>query len=161
MTSAPPGAPAARAPEHTHACVRCGRAVPLDVSLCERCNPLGLEQPATSQVHGTVAAALILAVVLLAVVGRVALSGIGPFQASVVEVEPAAAGLTVTLDVRNDGSKSGTTTCRLTRRETPGIGASAFFQTPRIEPGENRRFTTRTESFGSEPVALAIDCQDR
>ena len=38
----------------THPCVRCGAPVPLDVGLCERCNPLGLRDSSASQVHGTV-----------------------------------------------------------------------------------------------------------
>ena len=36
------------------ACVRCGAPVSLQTALCERCNPLGLAQPAASQAHGTV-----------------------------------------------------------------------------------------------------------
>ncbi len=150
-----------RAPDPTHACVRCGRPVPLDVSLCELCNPLGLQQPATSQVHGTVFVALLLAIVVLAVAGRAALSGIGPFTAQVIGVAAASPGLAVTLDVRNDGSKRGTTSCRLTRAATRGIGASEIVLTPQIEPGQNRRFTTTTGKFGAEPLELAVDCQQR
>ncbi len=157
----PSGATTRPVPEPTHACVRCGRPVPLDVSLCERCNPLGLEQPATSQVHGTVFVALLLAIVVLAVAGRAALSGIGPFTAQVVGVAAGSDGLAVTLEVRNDGSKSGTTSCRLTRAESRGVGASEIVLTPRIEPGENRRFTTTTGKFGPQPLNLAVDCQAR
>ena len=39
-------------PELTHACVRCGAPVAIDVGLCERCNPLGLRDSSASQVHG-------------------------------------------------------------------------------------------------------------
>jgi hypothetical protein len=78
-------APASRqaAVEATHPCVRCGTPVPLPVAMCERCNPLGLKQPASSQAHGTVFLGIALAVVALAVLGRVALAGVGPFSATV------------------------------------------------------------------------------
>src|SRR3954469_6238823 len=104
MPTSTPTAPAA-APGQTHPCVRCGRPVSLDESLCEYCNPLGLSQPATSQAHGTVFLAIAGAVVLLAVAGRVALSGVGPFHGDVATVTPSATGLAVALTVRNDGSK--------------------------------------------------------
>src|SRR5690242_13721639 len=56
----------------THPCARCGAPVPLDVGLCERCNPLGLKDSASSQVHGTVFVAVGLAVVVLAIVAHLA-----------------------------------------------------------------------------------------
>src|SRR5256885_16080847 len=99
-TAAKPATPAAR-PEPTHPCVRCGRAVGLDTSLCEFCNPLGLSQPATSQAHGTVFVAIVGAVILLAVAGRLALSGVGPFHGSIADVTAAGTGLTVALSIRN------------------------------------------------------------
>ena len=46
--------PLAPATEPTHGCVRCGAPVPIADGMCERCNPLGLKQPAASQAHGTV-----------------------------------------------------------------------------------------------------------
>jgi len=53
----------------THPCARCGAPVALDVGLCERCNPLGLKDSASSQVHGTVFLAVGLAIAGLAIVG--------------------------------------------------------------------------------------------
>jgi hypothetical protein len=91
----------------THGCVRCGRRVPVSVALCEACNPLGLSQPAASQAHGTVFLAIGLAVIGLALLGRLALAGVGPFEGSVVAVEPAPGGLAVTLSVTNEGSRAG------------------------------------------------------
>ena len=70
-----------RAAGVTHPCARCGAPVPLDVGLCERCNPLGLKDAASSQVHGTVFLAVGLAVVALAVIAHFAVAGIGPFAA--------------------------------------------------------------------------------
>jgi hypothetical protein len=152
--------PATPASEPTHPCVRCGRPVALDVSLCETCNPLGLEQPATSQVHGTVFVAIVIAVIVLAVAGRAVLSGIGPFRAQVVEVLPTGSALSITLEVANDGTRNGATTCQLTDASSPGIGASVVVQSPQIAPGQAARFGTTTDRFGDQPVALSVVCQN-
>jgi len=77
-TAPPPVAPGAR-PAPTHPCARCGDPVPIDVGLCERCNPLGLRDASSSQVHGIAIAGVIAFVILLAVVARLAVAGIGPF----------------------------------------------------------------------------------
>ena len=159
MSSSPRGADSPRAPELTHPCVRCGRPVALDVSLCEFCNPLGLSQPSATQVHGTVFVALIVAVVVLAVAGRAALSGIGPFRGEVVDIQPAASGLAVTLDVANEGTKAGSTTCRVTLEARRGVGAAEVVQSPSVDGGRAARFTFSTTKFGVEPVPLAVACQ--
>lgn len=159
MATPTPAAPAAAPSEQTHPCVRCGRPVSLDESLCEFCNPLGLSQPATSQAHGTVFVAIAGAVVLLAVAGRVALSGVGPFHGQVTGVAPTANALAVSLTVRNDGTKEGSTTCRITEASRAGTGPAAVVLTPHIQPGESLTFTTTAAQFGTTAVPLAIDCR--
>jgi hypothetical protein len=155
----PTGAAAQPRPEPTHPCVRCGRQVPLDVSLCERCNPLGLEQPATTQVHGTVFVAVALAIVGLAVIGRLVVSGVGPFSAQVRGVTAADGDrLTVTLRVQNEGTKEGTAICRLTVTARQGVGAAEVIQSPRIAAGGSREFSATVAAFGGEPVALDAAC---
>jgi predicted nucleic acid-binding Zn ribbon protein len=154
-----PAAPAAPLPDPTHPCVRCGAPVPLDTAMCERCNPLGLSQPATSQVHGTVFLGIILAVVVMAVAGRVALQGVGPFSASVASVSSSAGGLSVTLRVRNDGTNAGSTTCRITDA-TPGAGPrTAFVLSPNLEPGETATFSAQMTEFGAEARLLDVECE--
>jgi len=161
MTSSTPASPAQPAPPKpalTHPCARCGTAVPLDVGLCERCNPLGLRDSASSQVHGTVFIGVLVAIVVLAVIGRVALSGVGPFTAVIGSVQPAAAGLTVTFEVTNTGTSSGQTTCSVTDASPRSRGAVAVVQSPRIGPGETRSFTRVLTEFGSEARELAVEC---
>ncbi len=109
-------------PELTQTCVRCGAIVPLGTSMCENCNPLGLKQPAPSQAHGTVFLAIIGAVIFLAVLGRVAIAGIGPFKGAIGNVVAAPPGLAVTLTVTNLGTTSGSSTCRVFDPDVPGIG---------------------------------------
>ncbi|HKG57773.1 MAG TPA: hypothetical protein VKA85_11045 [Candidatus Limnocylindrales bacterium] len=131
----------------------------LDESLCEECNPLGLSQPATSQAHGTVFLAIVGAVVALAVAGRLAISGVGPFRGEVSAVQPAPSGLAVTLTVFNDGTKSGATTCRITETARNGTGPAAVVLSPAVDPGASRSFSTALAQFGTEPRPLTVACQ--
>lgn len=152
-------APAAAPAEPTHGCVRCGRPVPLDVAMCDQCNPLGLSQPSSTQVHGTVALGIVLFVIVLAVVGRMSLAGVGPFDASLVGVTPSADGLTLTLTVRNDGRSQGTTNCRVTDPARTGGGPSAFVISPLIPAGETVTFQADVRQFGTDPLQLAVQCE--
>jgi hypothetical protein len=151
-----PATPAAEpVATHTHGCVRCGRPVPLDVAMCEDCNPLGLSQPASTQVHGTVFLAVLGAIVILAVLGRVALSGIGPFTADVTTVVPTSRGLTITVTIRNDGTKAGSTMCRIS---AGGTGAQTALQIRQLQPGETATIETSTARFGRQPRELTATC---
>jgi hypothetical protein len=142
----------------THPCVRCGQPTAIDRGLCEECNPLGLRDASSSQVHGTAFLGVLLAVIVLAVLGRLALSGVGPFTAEIGSVEPAGEGLTVTFEVTNAGTSAGQTTCRVTDASPRSSGAAAIVQSPRIEPGETRSFTRELTEFGAEPRELAVEC---
>ena len=146
-------------PAQTHACVRCGRPVALDVGLCEQCNPLGLKDSSASQVHGTVVIAVLLAFVGLAVIARLALSGVGPFPATVVSAVPAADGVEVTLTVTNEGTGAGQTTCRVIDPADRSGGESAFLLSPRIEPGQTVTFTKTVTVLGTDPGPLDVSCK--
>jgi hypothetical protein len=128
--------------------------------MCETCNPLGLAQPASTQVHGTVFVAVLIAVILLAVLGRVALSGVGPFRAEVTGVAPAGDGLAITLAITNAGTKQGATTCRISRAGQGGFSPTALVQSPFVQGGATATFETTTEVFGSASVALTADCDN-
>ena len=154
----PAGAPAASPKPKTHPCVRCGAPVPLDVGLCERCNPLGLKDAAASQVHGTVVIAIILAIIGLAFLGHLALAGVGPFPASIVATVPNATGLDITLTVTNKGSAAGQTTCRLTDPADRNGKQGAFVLSPQIDPGQTVTFTKPVTDFGTVVRPLDIAC---
>jgi len=146
-------------PEPTHACVRCGRPVAMTVGMCDRCNPLGLADPAASQVHGTVFLGIAIGIVLLAVFARFLLSGIGPFQAAVSAVAPTTAGLNITLTVTNDGSRAGSSTCRIHNGAALMNDDAAYFLSPQIEPGATVTFTRETSALGTAAIAgLAVEC---
>jgi len=154
--STPPAAPTGL----THACARCGAPVPLDVGLCERCNPLGLKDAASSQVHGTVFVGIVVAIALLAIAARFAVGGIGPFAAEVTTVRSApgaAGGVVVSISVRNDGSRMGSATCRVTDPADRGLNGAAVLLSPRIEPGQTITFEQQIP-FGAEGRPLDVAC---
>ncbi len=132
--------------------------MPLDVGLCERCNPLGLKDPAASQAHGTVFIGVVIAVVGLALLGRLALAGVGPFAGTVVGAVPDGAGLAITLAVTNQGTAVGQTTCRLTDPLDRSGGGSAFMLSPQIEPKASVTFTKTVTELGHTVRDLTVEC---
>lgn len=153
-TTATPGG----APELTHACVRCGAPVAIDVGLCERCNPLGLRDSSASQMHGIAIGGVVLFVVIMAVVGRFALAGVGPFEGTVAGSVPDGDGLAVTLSVANRGSSTGQTTCRVTDPADRTGNVGGFMLSPRIEAGETLTFTQRVTALGTTVRPLLAEC---
>ena len=141
----------------THACARCGAPVPLDVGLCEKCNPLGLRDAASSQVHGTVFLGIGLAVVGLMVFALWAVRGIGPFPAQVVAFHAQGDAVLVTLSVTNKGTNVGSTTCRIS--DPSGFDSrAAFVQSPRIQPGATVQFEATVTGIGTAPKQLTAEC---
>jgi hypothetical protein len=150
--STPPATPTGL----THACARCGARVPLDVGLCEKCNPIGLKDAASSQVHGTVFLGIGLAVVGLMVLALLAVRGIGPFPAEVVAFHSEGDTLLVSLSVTNKGTSIGSTTCRIT--DPTSDGRAGFVQSPRIEPGATKQFEAPVTGIGTTPQQLTAEC---
>jgi hypothetical protein len=146
------------APDLTHACVRCGAPVAMEVGLCETCNPLGLRDVSATQVHGTAFIGVVIAIAALALVARLAISGVGPFTSTVAGVAADGDGLAVTLTVTNQGAGAGQTTCRLTDPLDRSGGGAGFVLSPRIEPGATETFTKRVTELGSTVRPLAVEC---
>ncbi len=145
--------------EPTHPCARCGAPVGPGIGLCEQCNPLGLRDVASGQVHGSVFIALTVAIILLAVVARLSVAGLGPFPASIDGVSAAGDALAVTLTVTNEGGASGQTTCRLNRAGDRGTGTAAFVTSPTLAARETRTFQAVITEFGSVPTDLEVACR--
>jgi len=147
-------------PIPTHPCARCGAPVALDVGLCERCNPLGLKDSASSQVHGTVFLGVSLAIAFLAVVAHIAVSGIGPFVAQVTDVRAAsgdAGSVVATISVRNTGTAAGTASCRLTDPADRGVQTSQIVYSPMVPPGQSVVFEFQVP-FGTAGQPLDVSC---
>ncbi|MFL5676391.1 MAG: hypothetical protein ACJ77X_01995 [Chloroflexota bacterium] len=155
-----PATPAPLKPAPTHPCARCGDPVALDVGLCERCNPLGLRDSASSQVHGTVVVAVGLAIATLAILARLAVNGIGPFIAEVGVTQAAANGTAVTIDirVRNDGRTTGSATCQVSDPLDPGLVNRLVVYSPRIAGGATASWTQEVP-FGTAGRILTVTCE--
>src|SRR5262245_18713795 len=159
MASDPASLPSPAPVAPTHPCVRCGKPTAIDRGLCEESNPLGLRDSSASQVHGIALLGDVGAIVILAVVTRITVSGIGPFETSVGDVQAAGSGLSVTLEVTNTGTAAGQSACGITDESVGGSTAAALVQSPRIEPTETRTFTREITEFGSEPLELTVRCE--
>ncbi|MBA2380808.1 MAG: hypothetical protein H0V73_01740 [Chloroflexi bacterium] len=151
--------PASPVRADTHPCARCGAPVALDLGLCERCNPLGLKDSASSQVHGTVFLAVGAAVAGLAIAAHLAVAGIGPFSAKVTAMRPAATAgsLVATIEVRNEGNTTGSATCRLTDPTDPSVVHSTVAYSPRVPGGATVTFDQEV-AYGSADQLLAVAC---
>ena len=149
------------ASEPTHGCVRCGAPIPIADGMCERCNPLGLKQPAASQAHGTVVLGIIIAVIVLFVVAKISIHGIGPFQGVVADVISAPPGLAVTVTVTNEGTTTGSTTCRIYDPTIQGIGPeSTYAESPQVPAGQTVSFSKQISTLGTIVRPLAVSCSN-
>ena len=163
VTPTNPASPVAPTPapivEPTHPCARCGAPVGPGIGLCERCNPLGLRDSASSQVHGTIFGVVALTIVLFLVVARLSIAGSGPFPASLSAVTPTGDGLSLTLTVTNQGKQTGQTTCRIVDAVDGGISGSAFVLSPRIAAGQTVSFPAVVTEFGPGARQLSVSCR--
>lgn len=157
--SAAPAAAPGGAPNLTHACVRCGRPVDINVGLCERCNPLGLRDSSASQVHGIAIGGVVAFVIFMAIVARIALAGIGPFEGTVANVATDGTGLAVTMTVTNRGTNAGQTSCRVIDPTDRTGNLGAIVLSPRIPPGQSVTFTQSVTTLGSAVRPLTTECK--
>jgi predicted nucleic acid-binding Zn ribbon protein len=141
-------------------CIKCGREIDPDESLCQICNRAGMSTPSASQYHGTVAAAIVLAVIGLAVAASLSLRGVGPYEAEVRSVAPAdPAGYAITYAVTNEGTKPGRAKCQLV-----ALGASGerlrtrSTLTTQIEGGATAEHTETIPGLTDEPAEVTITC---
>jgi predicted nucleic acid-binding Zn ribbon protein len=142
-----------------HGCVRCGAPIPIADGMCERCNPLGLKQPAASQAHGTVVLGIVGAVIVLFILAKISIHGVGPFQGVVAEVISAPPGLAVTVTVTNEGTATGSTTCRIYDPTIQGIGPeSTYADSPQVPPGQSVSFSKQVSTLGTVVRPLAVSC---
>jgi hypothetical protein len=143
----------------THGCVRCGAPIPIADGMCERCNPLGLKQPAASQAHGTVVLGIVGAVIVLFILAKISIHGVGPFQGIVADVISAPPGLAVTVTVTNEGTTTGSTTCRIYDPTIQGIGPeSTYADSPQVPPGQSVSFSKQVSTLGTNVRPLAVSC---
>ena len=108
--------------------------------------------------HGIAIGGVVLFVVIMAVVARFALAGIGPFVGTVANVVPDTDGLAITLSVTNQGNSAGQTTCRVTDPADRTGNVGGFMLSPQIEPEQTLAFTQRVTTLGTTVRPLVVEC---
>jgi hypothetical protein len=153
-----PGLPAFGTPG---LCLKCGRPINPEETMCEVCNRAGMTSPAATQMHGTVAVAIIGAVVGMGLVAGFLVGGAGPYSADVVEVDPVAeAAVVVTVEVANDGSRAGRARCELTAMDEVGSPvARTVALSPQVPPGTSIDFEAQIPGLSDDPARVSVRCQ--
>jgi len=108
--------------------------------------------------HGIAIGGVVLFVVIMAVVARFALAGVGPFDGTVAGSVPVGDGLAVTLSVTNHGNSAGQTTCRVTDPADRTGNVGGFMLSPKIEPEQTLAFTQRVTALGTTVRPLVAEC---
>lgn len=150
----------AEASEQRH-CIKCGRAIGPEESMCEYCLRAGMTPPSASQYHGTIVVAVIAGVLLLALAGSFAMRGIGPWEARTVDVGPLQqGGVEVTVLVENLGTRPGRAQCRVVAADDSGrVLRSASVLTPTLAGGSSDRITERVPGLTEEPARVTVSCE--
>ncbi len=141
-------------------CIKCGREIAAGETLCEVCNRAGMSPPSATQYHGTVAAAIVLAVVGLAVAASLSLRGVGPFAAEIRTVVPAdPVGFAITYAVTNEGTKEGRAKCQLVALGVSGerLRTRSTLTAP-IDGGATIEQSETIPGLTDEPAQVTISC---
>ena len=146
-------------PSDARHCIKCGREIGPDESLCEVCNRAGMVAPSASQYHGTVVVAIIVAVAALAIAASLSMRGVGPYAAEVRHVAFADPGYAISFAVTNQGTKPGRAKCQLTALAENGQRLrTANTISVQIPGGDTAEQTERIAGLEEEPASVLISC---
>lgn len=144
---------------HGRQCIKCGREIGAEESICEFCNRAGMAAPSASQYHGTVVAAILLAVVGLAVAASLSLRGVGPYGAQFRSVAPADPGWTITYAVTNEGTNAGRAKCQLVALSGEGEELrSRNTVTSQIPGGATTEESETIAGLDVQPASVLVTC---
>jgi hypothetical protein len=141
-------------------CIKCGREVGPDESLCEFCNRAGMATPSATQYHGTVVVAIVLAVAGLALAASLSLRGVGPYGAEVRRVAPGEEiGYAITYAVTNEGTRPGRAKCQLVAFGEDGRRLrTRNTLTSQIAGGATLELTEQIPGLDVEPASVTVTC---
>lgn len=141
-------------------CIKCGREIGPDESICEVCNRAGMATPSASQYHGTVVVAIVLAIAGLAFAASLSLRGVGPYGAEVRGVEPAdPIGYAITFAVTNEGTRAGRAKCQLVALDSDGRQLrTRGTVTSQIAGGSTVELTESIPGLEVEPATVNVRC---
>ncbi len=148
-----------QSPADVRHCIKCGREVGPDESICEVCNRAGMTAPSATQYHGTIVAAILLAVVGLAVAASLSMRGVGPYSAVVRSVAAADPGFTITIDVTNQGTAAGRAKCQVIALDAEGRQLrAANAVSERLGGGASATVTFHIPGLEVEPASVTTTC---
>ena len=146
----------------TRHCIKCGAEVGPDQSMCERCNAAGMVPPSATQVHGTIAAAIGVGFLLLALLGLYAVRGQGPYSGQVRSWEAAADGsVAVVVSVSNAGTEPGRARCSVAALDGSGLVLQrALALSPTVPPGTSLLYDALIPRLDTSAVTnVQVDCR--
>jgi predicted nucleic acid-binding Zn ribbon protein len=150
----------APAPADVRHCIKCGREIGPDETICEVCNRAGMATPSATQYQRTVVVAIVAAIVALAVAASLSLRGVGPYAATISRVAPSASvGYEITLIVQNDGTRQGRAKCQIVVTGAAGqrLGVRSLVTVP-IDGGASVTATELLTSVREEPAEVTATC---
>ncbi|MDQ6683240.1 MAG: hypothetical protein M3Y88_08220 [Chloroflexota bacterium] len=141
-------------------CIKCGREIGPDETICGVCNRAGMATPSATQYHGTVVVAIIAGVVALAIAASLSLRGVGPYRAEAVAFAPGPGDVVdVTVAITNEGSKLGHAKCQLTAFDASGreLQSSNIVSTA-IPGGERVTDHAQIPGVGQPAARVSVTC---
>jgi predicted nucleic acid-binding Zn ribbon protein len=146
-------------PGDVRRCIKCGREIGPDQSMCAVCNRAGMATPSATQYHGTIVVAVIGAVAALAVGASLSLRGVGPYEAEVIRIAAADPGYDITVRVRNAGSREGRAHCQLVAiSETGRRLQTRTTLTPPVAAGAAVTVTEHLAGLTERPEDVTVGC---
>lgn len=141
-------------------CIKCGREIGPDETICEVCNRAGMATPSASQYHGTVVVAIVLAVAALAIAASLSVRGVGPYAADVRGVAVAEpGGYDITYAVTNEGTRPGRAKCQLVATAESGQRLRTRSTiTSQIAGGDTAELTETIAELEIEPANVTVEC---
>jgi hypothetical protein len=148
------------APNDLRRCIKCGREVGPDESICEVCNRAGMATPSATQYHGTIVAAVVLAVAGLAIAASLSLRGVGPYAAEIRDVvDDRPVGYAVTFAVTNEGTSPGRAKCQVVAFNASGQRLRARNTvTDQIPGGESIEASATLPGLDEDPADVTVSC---
>jgi len=140
-------------------CIKCGREVGPEDSICAVCNRAGMATPSATQYHGTIVVAIVVAVAGLAWAAGAALEGVGPYTAAVRGTSAADVGYDLAYAVTNEGTKAGRAKCQLVALSEAGRTLRTIndLSAP-VPPGETIEEVVAVPGLEEEPDHVRISC---
>lgn len=140
-------------------CIKCGREVGPDETICQVCNRAGMATPSATQYHGTIVVAIVVAVAALAWAASASLEGVGPYSAEVREVVSAEIGYDIAYAVTNEGSKAGRAKCQVVALDDGGRRLRALNTlTAQIVGGDTTEEVASIPGLEDAPATVSVSC---